>query len=566
MARRMSGITRRDLLKTGIACAVAANSPGLTPLAAKAAAHPAMLWGVNLAGADFGNLLGKHGTEYLYPTPANIDYYAQLGFTLVRIPFKWERLQPQLNASLDPAELSLLAGVVDHALRCNLTVVLDPHNYAKRRRDADGWMRDFPIGSAEVPLGAFLDFWRRLADVFEERERVVFGLMNEPVGLAPSEWLEIANAAIDAIRGRGARNLLLVPGTAYTGAHSWFDAGNTVMERVRDPMGNFAFEVHQYLDRDSSGTKPDAVSSTIGSERIEAFQDWARERGFRAFLGEYGVGRDDVSARALMDLCDELSANSDVWLGTAAWAGGPRWPEEDMFNLEPYKDGRMREQTGIIRSRATADTARRYWSGATPTLYADLARGIAAGVQKGVPVLRFKTDAGPDITSLPIDRKGLRLDARRPISLTESACAVLLRQPSFTILVETRTVLSEVRKRDILSLGDASFLYCGAQGELCTDFGGGLATFPLAREAWAGKRRCAFSFNAATGETAIAVTGVLPVRGKASGLVMHQDSFADGLLEIQLGAGPYAPLDGYVCRIIGFPFLPGDAELAEIVA
>jgi endoglucanase len=557
--KRPSGISRRGLLKAGVLCAAAAKLTAFAPFRGQASIRPPHLWGINLAGADFGNLLGKHGTEYLYPTRENIDYYAALGFTLVRIPFKWERLQPQLNAPLDGNELLLLSGVVDHALRRNLTVVLDPHNYAKRRFGADGWNRDFLIGSAEVPLGGFNDFWGRLADVFKDREHVVFGLMNEPAELPPARWLEIANAAIGEIRRRGARNMVFVPGTAWTGAHSWFDAGNTIMEGVKDPLGNFALEVHQYFDQDSSGTSPQAMSGTVGSERIEAFQNWARERGLRAFLGEYCGGRDDLSARALMDFCDELNANSDVWLGSAAWAGGPRWPEDDMFNLEPYKNGRMREQTGIIRSRATAESAR-YWTGSSPRFYVDFARGIEIGTER----LREAGKALPERGSLPVDRKGLRIDASSPEpALVNGALSDLFGLPSFTVLIELREFSHAKRKRDILSVAGASILASGERGELCSDSGGGLMTSSPPRDRGRSKSRCAFSFDAATGEVVIAATGLPPVAGKEARPVFLDRSLA---ASAQLGAGPNGRLDGYISRVIGFPFFLGREELAKAVA
>jgi endoglucanase len=557
--KRQGGISRRGLLKAGVLCAAAAKLTAFAPFAGQASVRPPHLWGVNLAGADFGNLLGKHGTEYLYPTPENIDYYAALGFTLVRIPFKWERLQPQLNAPLDESELLLLRGVVDHALQRNLTVVLDPHNYAKRRFGADGWSRDFLIGSAQVPLSGFNDFWGRLADVFKDREHVVFGLMNEPTELTPAKWLEIANAAIGEIRRRGARNMLFVPGTAWTGAHSWFAAGNTVMEGVKDPLGNFALEVHQYFDRDSSGTSPEAMSGTIGSERIEAFQNWARERGLRAFLGEYCGDRNDLSARALMDFCDELNANSDVWLGSAAWAGGPRWPEDDMFNLEPYKDGRMREQTGIIRSRATADSVP-YWTGSPPVLYVDFARSIAIGTEPA-HAIPGAADAGK------LDRKGLRMDASSAEpSLLNGALTNLFGLPSFTVLIELRELSPANRKRDILSVAGASILASGARSELCSDAGGGLTTLSPAQDR--GKRKCryAFSYNAATGEIAIAATGLPPVAGKEAGPLFAGLALAGAPPHVSLGAGPNGRLEGYISRVVGFPFFHGADELAKAVA
>jgi aryl-phospho-beta-D-glucosidase BglC (GH1 family) len=50
------------------------------------------LLGVNLAGAEFGsNVPGTFGTDYTYPTHAEIDYYAAKGMSVIRLPFLWER-------------------------------------------------------------------------------------------------------------------------------------------------------------------------------------------------------------------------------------------------------------------------------------------------------------------------------------------------------------------------------------------------------------------------------------------------------------------------------------------
>ncbi len=559
-----AGIARRDLLK---AAALAALPLNLAPYRADATMRPAtppMQWGVNLAGAEFGKLLGRHGTEYLYPTPENIEYYARLGFSLVRIPFKWERLQRELKAPFNPAELKRLESVVDHATVLGLTVVLDPHNYAKRRLAAENWRHDHLIGSDAVPLGAFLDFWSRLSDVFKSRETVVFGLMNEPTEVKAPRWLEIANATIAAIRAQRARNLILVPGTDYTGAHSWFRAGNTAMEGVRDPLGNVALEVHQYLDGDSSGTHPSAVSSTVGSERIEPFQSWARSHGFRAFLGEYNAGRDAVSARALMDLCDELAANSDVWLGSAAWAGGPRWPDDYMFNLQPTRDGRIREQTAIIRSRTKPTRLRRYWDGASASLYVDFARARTSGGTEPRSVLRVGRE--DEARELPLDAKGLRLGASasgRPL-LADGPLAKLFDSAEFTLLVELRDTELKGADRDILTSGKTRLLYLSARGELGTDLGGGLATAPLPPDAWKGKRRCALAVHSATGEMIIGVTGAPPVSGHDVGPFFPTKPAPDAPLRIEIGGGPQT--GGYICRLVGFPVFLATDDLSANIA
>ena len=350
-------LTRRSVVGTGLAIA-ASGLGGQLSRSAYAAGAP-LFAGVNLAGGEFGKLPGIYGTDYTYPARAEIDYFVELGFNLIRVPYRWERLQPTLGAPLAAGDLALLSAVVDYAASKGVYVVLDTHNYARRRLADDGWAADHLIGSKQVPTATFADFCARLAGAFRGTRSVIFGLMNEPWGIEPEDWLAIANESMGALRREGAVQLVLVPGVAYTGAHSWVLARNIVMGNVVDPANNFAFEVHQYFDPDSSGTSPIAVGASIGSERIEAFQRWCRQNGFKAFLGEFAAGGDKASLAALNDLLNTLGANSDVWLGWAAWAGGSWWPDDYIFTLEPSKDGQMRPQTRILASYARHTAAKR---------------------------------------------------------------------------------------------------------------------------------------------------------------------------------------------------------------
>ncbi len=339
--------TRRDMLAIGgatIAAHVLSKAAYSAPMG-----HYA---GVNIAGGEFGKIPGRYGYDYAFPNQANLNYFAAQGFNLVRIPFRWERLQPQLNGEFDANELKQLQAVVDAATKLGLTVVLDTHNYAKRRLASDNWKDAFVIGSEAVPAAAFTDFCTRLASVFKSNNSIMFGLMNEPTGIKAPEWLPIANSAIAAIRATGASQLILVPGVNYTGAHSWVSSGNDVMANVADPGNNFAIEVHQYLDRDSSGTSGTVVSASIGTERLQTFQNWARSKKLKAFMGEFAAGRDAASLQALDNICNTMRENKDVWMGWAAWAGGAWWPDDYFFNLTPAKDGTARPQLATLSRQA----------------------------------------------------------------------------------------------------------------------------------------------------------------------------------------------------------------------
>jgi len=201
------------------------------------------------------------------------------------------------------------------------------------------------------------DLWRRLAVAFGNDDTVIFGLMNEPNGISSSEWAAAAQLTIDAIRGAGAYNLIMVPGTAYTGAHSWNNSWYGVsnaqsMVSIVDPAENLVFEVHQYLDQDYSGSSADCVSATIGSEKLQGFTQWLRANGYKGFLGEFGASRNATCMAALDDMLGYMHENADVWLGWTAWAAGAWWKSDYAFNLQPSKDGTDKAQMSVLSARA----------------------------------------------------------------------------------------------------------------------------------------------------------------------------------------------------------------------
>jgi len=305
--------------------------------------------GVNLAGADFGYdvLPGEFGTQYTYPTNEEVDYFMRKGMNIFRLPFLWERLQNDQSGPLNPDELTRIKDFVNYATSKRATVILDPHNSARYYEEIIGI--DGDLGA--LPLGAFKDFWTKLSNQFKDNDKVIFGLMNEPHDMPTELWRDDANGAIEAIRATGATNLILVPGNAWSGAHSWNDdsygtPNGTVMLDIVDSANNYAFEVHQYQDDDSSGTSDQCVNETTGAQRLEDFTAWLKENNHKGFLGEFAGGRNTTCLNGLDNMLNHLDANNDVWLGWAYWAAGPWWGE-DIFTVEP-KDGVDRPQMDIL--------------------------------------------------------------------------------------------------------------------------------------------------------------------------------------------------------------------------
>lgn len=308
--------------------------------------------GVNLSGAEFGQAMpGVFGADYTYPNQTEVDYFLARGMNVLRLPFRWERLQRATNGAFNSAEFGRLNAFVTAATAKGMFVVLDPHNFARYERAGVQ-----EVIGGNISYGSFANFWSRLGFAFRTNDHVIFNLMNEPNTMPTEQWLGAANAAIAAIRQAGATNLILVPGNGWTGAWTWFDTwygtpNAQVMLGVVDPASNYAYDAHQYLDIDGSGTSSNIVRATIGAERIAGLTQWLKTNRRRAFLGEFAVANSTIGAgigdEAIRNLLAHLEANSDVWLGWAWWSAGPWWGEYQ-FTLEPVDGNTHRPAMSVL--------------------------------------------------------------------------------------------------------------------------------------------------------------------------------------------------------------------------
>jgi endoglucanase len=307
--------------------------------------------GVNLSGAEFGqeDLPGTFGSDYTWPTSAEITYYKSKGMNFIRLPFRWERLQHTNSAVLDLTELGRMNTFVTNATSQGMYVLLDPHNFMRYYPSPRGSYETATNGlvgdyaGSSVSNSDFANFWSQIAAVYKTNNHVFFGLNNEPDSIQQTQLVAAENLAIAAIRAAGATNLIFVPGTDYTGAWTWtngngkYGAANSgAMLGIVDPGNNYLFEVHQYLDYDGSGTHTNigptstTADANVGWQRLTNFTAWARANNVKGFLGEFAVANSmigtaswQIGDEALTNMLGYIQTNSDVWLGWAWWGGGP---------------------------------------------------------------------------------------------------------------------------------------------------------------------------------------------------------------------------------------------------
>lgn len=303
------------------------------------------LRGVNLSGAEFNskNLPGLLHKNYVYPSRNDLAYFKAAGMNVIRLPFRWERLQRQTFAPLDPGELVQMRRIVGWATELNLCVILDLHNY--------GAYFGRPIGSAEVPTAAFTDVWLRLHQAFGNADTVAFGLMNEPSSITVPQWMTLAQQTVLALRQAQSHHLILVGSGRWSGAHEFakpFD-GVTATDAFRgfiDPGNNLAIELHQYADANYSGTGPQCISAERLEEIMTRVSTWAKKEKKRLFLGEFGVGRSSECLAALQALLASMQ-DQDIWLGWTYWSAGPWWGNYPL-SIQPV-NGKDAPQMDVLR-------------------------------------------------------------------------------------------------------------------------------------------------------------------------------------------------------------------------
>ncbi|MCB1129819.1 MAG: glycoside hydrolase family 5 protein [Verrucomicrobiae bacterium] len=267
--------------------------------------------GVNLAGAEFG------GTAFWQTDPAQWDYYHAKGLNLIRIPFKWERIQPTLFGAVDFTGLDQVMALADNR---GMKVVLDMHNYARR----DG----FVIGSEDMPNETFADVWRKIAAHFKNHGAIYgYGIMNEPHGTG-GLWPAAAQAATDAIREVDANQWVIVGGENWSKASTW-RRDNATLD-ITDPTGKLMYEAHVYFDSKYPAEDggygsydSEAPEWDLGVRRVNPFNLWLQERGAWGFIGEYGTPKNDGRWNNVLEpFLFHLQAYG---LSGTYWAGGKNW-------------------------------------------------------------------------------------------------------------------------------------------------------------------------------------------------------------------------------------------------
>lgn len=230
--------------------------------------------GVNLAGLEFGTHnnfssqnRGVRGVDYFSEPAESIAFLARQGVQMIRLPVRWERIQPDLNGPLDQAYRSEISAILQACESNNIEVIIDLHNYGGF---FDGG-RKLTFSDNTLTEENLIDVWQKMDQQFKQNMSVLaYGLMNEPKDEPPIQegaraWEAVSQKTLTALRESGINTTILVAGYNWSKISTWNEYHPTGW--IQDPLNNFRYEGHHYWDADSSGTYQQTYTDLLISMR-----------------------------------------------------------------------------------------------------------------------------------------------------------------------------------------------------------------------------------------------------------------------------------------------------------
>jgi len=275
------------------------------------------------------------------PDAATLNYFQSRGVTLIRLPVRWERLQPVPMGPLDETEITRVATVLDQAKARGMVLLIDLHNY--------GRFNGKILGTSQLPIETMADFWVRFAKRFTGHAGLAgYGLMNGPNNLPNATiWPSAAQLAVTNIRQVDKKTRIYVAGDQWSSAAGWEQVNANLA--ISDPNDNFRYEAHQYFDPNGSGKYAQSYAAangtpTIGVTRLQPFLNFLKRTNSKGFIGEVGVPTADPAYHVALD--NFLRAATDANVEVTYWAAGVWW-KNYILSVQPI-DGVDKPQWSVI--------------------------------------------------------------------------------------------------------------------------------------------------------------------------------------------------------------------------
>jgi endoglucanase len=243
-------------------------------------------------GVNLGNMLEapNEGEWGLYVQKKYFDLIKQAGFDFVRLPVRWNgHAQEAAPYTVDPAFFTHIDDIVSWALKSDLVIILDFHNY------------DELISNPSGNKDRFIGIWRQIAQHYKNAPaNVLFELLNEPnTALNAALWNQYVVDTLNVVRESNPTRDVVVGPTQWNSY-----AQISTLEIPDDPHIIVTFHYYEPFQFTHQGAEwVDGSTAWLGktweasdSEKAEiknnfnAVAQWSQQhRNVRILLGEFGA-------------------------------------------------------------------------------------------------------------------------------------------------------------------------------------------------------------------------------------------------------------------------------------
>jgi len=196
-----------------------------------------------------------------------------------------------------------------------IIVMLEVHDYTGSYPPDAGYRRG--KDAYVYPLPVLRDWWADKVKRFGGNPYVWFNIMNEPgpddSRASAESWYKIHAELIETIRAAGAENIIVLDehgwgqGSGYRGGKSGYASAIIQMgPELNKQYGNLLYSLHVY----------DAWYD--GKHDFDAYFNDARERGLCVILGEFGVGKENISQHSAIKAMYNSAIPNNI--GRIYWA------------------------------------------------------------------------------------------------------------------------------------------------------------------------------------------------------------------------------------------------------
>jgi endoglucanase len=280
--------------------------------------------GINLCGAEFGfqNLPGTINKDYVYPSETDIQYFAKKGFKVIALPFRWERVQHELNGALDENELSEIKSFLVKCNKYNIQATITMQNFASYTKGNNV----LTLGTSKLNFDHYKDVWKKIATALNSYNVYGYDIMNEPRNIFGKKWFKAAQYAIDGIREADNNAYIIIDGENSSFSYDWkYD--NNKLRKLSDPFDKILFDAHCYFDYNHSGSYDGKferkITPTMGVEKVKPFIEWLKKYNKKGIIGEFGVPNNDSRWLEVMD--NFLTYIYQNGIPANYWAAGAWW-------------------------------------------------------------------------------------------------------------------------------------------------------------------------------------------------------------------------------------------------